>query len=91
MATDPTFTLYDTTLRDGAQGEGVHFSLPDNRRRPKIPNDPIISNPTELASGTTALPNPTAFSPPFPPKLPTANSLVKVTVAPSPILSEFSV
>ena len=32
MATDPTLTLYDTTLRDGAQGEGVHFSLPDKLR-----------------------------------------------------------
>ena len=32
MSTASTFTLYDTTLRDGAQGEGVHFSLPDKLR-----------------------------------------------------------
>ncbi|NDH86355.1 citramalate synthase, partial [bacterium] len=32
MSTAPTLTLYDTTLRDGAQGEGVHFSLPDKLR-----------------------------------------------------------
>ena len=32
MATEPSLTLYDTTLRDGAQGEGVHFSLPDKLR-----------------------------------------------------------
>ena len=31
MATDP-LTIYDTTLRDGAQGEGVHFSLSDKLR-----------------------------------------------------------
>ena len=27
-----TVTLYDTTLRDGAQGEGIHFSLADKLR-----------------------------------------------------------
>ncbi|HEX4140289.1 MAG TPA: citramalate synthase [Candidatus Methylacidiphilales bacterium] len=27
-----TITLYDTTLRDGAQGEGIHFSLADKLR-----------------------------------------------------------
>ena len=31
MATDQ-LTIYDTTLRDGAQGEGVHFSLSDKLR-----------------------------------------------------------
>ena len=31
MATDP-LTIYDTTLHDGAQGEGVHFSLSDKLR-----------------------------------------------------------
>jgi 2-isopropylmalate synthase len=28
----PEITLYDTTLRDGAQGEGIHFSLADKLR-----------------------------------------------------------
>jgi 2-isopropylmalate synthase len=28
----PAITLYDTTLRDGAQGEGIHFSLADKLR-----------------------------------------------------------
>ena len=32
MAAAETITLYDTTLRDGAQGEGVHFSLSDKLR-----------------------------------------------------------
>ena len=31
MPTDQ-LTIYDTTLRDGAQGEGVHFSLSDKLR-----------------------------------------------------------
>jgi 2-isopropylmalate synthase len=30
--TTSTITLYDTTLRDGAQGEGIHFSLADKLR-----------------------------------------------------------
>jgi 2-isopropylmalate synthase len=30
--TNSNFTLYDTTLRDGAQGEGIHFSLADKLR-----------------------------------------------------------
>jgi 2-isopropylmalate synthase len=30
--TTSTVTLYDTTLRDGAQGEGIHFSLADKLR-----------------------------------------------------------
>lgn len=30
--TSAKLTLYDTTLRDGAQGEGVHFSLSDKLR-----------------------------------------------------------
>ncbi|MDD2676894.1 MAG: hypothetical protein PHP75_05435, partial [Methylacidiphilaceae bacterium] len=25
-------TIYDTTLRDGAQGENIHFSLPEKLR-----------------------------------------------------------
>lgn len=29
MTTYPSITLYDTTLRDGAQGEGINFSLAD--------------------------------------------------------------
>ena len=29
---DSNITLYDTTLRDGAQGEGIHFSLADKLR-----------------------------------------------------------
>ena len=32
MSTSPQITLYDTTLRDGAQGEGIHFSLADKLR-----------------------------------------------------------
>ena len=32
MSTQPQVTLYDTTLRDGAQGEGIHFSLADKLR-----------------------------------------------------------
>jgi 2-isopropylmalate synthase len=32
MSTTPHITLYDTTLRDGAQGEGIHFSLADKLR-----------------------------------------------------------
>jgi 2-isopropylmalate synthase len=32
MSTQPSITLYDTTLRDGAQGEGIHFSLADKLR-----------------------------------------------------------
>jgi 2-isopropylmalate synthase len=32
MSTNSTITLYDTTLRDGAQGEGIHFSLADKLR-----------------------------------------------------------
>ncbi len=32
MSTSSTVTLYDTTLRDGAQGEGIHFSLADKLR-----------------------------------------------------------
>ena len=32
MSTAPHLTIYDTTLRDGAQGEGVHFSLSDKLR-----------------------------------------------------------
>jgi 2-isopropylmalate synthase len=32
MSTTSTVTLYDTTLRDGAQGEGIHFSLADKLR-----------------------------------------------------------
>ena len=32
MSTSTTVTLYDTTLRDGAQGEGIHFSLADKLR-----------------------------------------------------------
>ena len=32
MSVSPHLTLYDTTLRDGAQGEGVHFSLSDKLR-----------------------------------------------------------
>jgi len=32
MSTKPQITLYDTTLRDGAQGEGIHFSLADKLR-----------------------------------------------------------
>jgi 2-isopropylmalate synthase len=33
MPTSPSqITLYDTTLRDGAQGEGIHFSLADKLR-----------------------------------------------------------
>ena len=30
--TNSNITLYDTTLRDGAQGEGIHFSLADKLR-----------------------------------------------------------
>src|SRR5277367_6654391 len=32
MSTTSNITLYDTTLRDGAQGEGIHFSLADKLR-----------------------------------------------------------
>jgi 2-isopropylmalate synthase len=32
MSTQSQITLYDTTLRDGAQGEGIHFSLADKLR-----------------------------------------------------------
>ena len=32
MSPSSTLTIYDTTLRDGAQGEGVHFSLSDKLR-----------------------------------------------------------
>jgi len=32
MSTSSKITLYDTTLRDGAQGEGIHFSLADKLR-----------------------------------------------------------
>ena len=32
MSTSSQVTLYDTTLRDGAQGEGIHFSLADKLR-----------------------------------------------------------
>jgi 2-isopropylmalate synthase len=32
VSTAPHLTIYDTTLRDGAQGEGVHFSLSDKLR-----------------------------------------------------------
>ncbi len=32
MSTSSHITLYDTTLRDGAQGEGIHFSLADKLR-----------------------------------------------------------
>jgi len=32
MSTSSNITLYDTTLRDGAQGEGIHFSLADKLR-----------------------------------------------------------
>jgi 2-isopropylmalate synthase len=32
MSSPSNITLYDTTLRDGAQGEGIHFSLADKLR-----------------------------------------------------------
>ena len=32
MSTPSQVTLYDTTLRDGSQGEGIHFSLADKLR-----------------------------------------------------------
>ncbi|MCE0483579.1 MAG: citramalate synthase [Methylacidiphilales bacterium] len=32
MSHSSSITLYDTTLRDGAQGEGIHFSLADKLR-----------------------------------------------------------
>jgi len=32
MSSKSQVTLYDTTLRDGAQGEGIHFSLADKLR-----------------------------------------------------------
>jgi len=32
MSTSSKIMLYDTTLRDGAQGEGIHFSLADKLR-----------------------------------------------------------
>jgi len=32
MPSNSPITLYDTTLRDGAQGEGIHFSLADKLR-----------------------------------------------------------
>jgi len=32
MSSPSQITLYDTTLRDGAQGEGIHFSLADKLR-----------------------------------------------------------
>ena len=32
MSTSSSITLYDTTLRDGAQGEGINFSLADKLR-----------------------------------------------------------
>jgi 2-isopropylmalate synthase len=32
MSASSPITLYDTTLRDGAQGEGIHFSLADKLR-----------------------------------------------------------
>jgi 2-isopropylmalate synthase len=32
MSNSSPITLYDTTLRDGAQGEGIHFSLADKLR-----------------------------------------------------------
>jgi 2-isopropylmalate synthase len=31
-ATKPAVTIYDCTLRDGAQGEGISFSLQDKIR-----------------------------------------------------------
>ena len=37
-------TIYDTTLRDGAQGEGVHFSLSDKLRLAEklaVPVEPV--------------------------------------------------
>ena len=42
--------IFDTTLRDGAQTEGVDFSLEDKKRIAKILSEIGLDNQTNLSS-----------------------------------------